>query len=64
MTNAGKVQAKLTRKMPLGGIRRKYENTEIYFGEVVHKNVKWNNLAQKGALCPTFVIMATKFLDS
>jgi len=50
--------------MPLGGIRRKYENTEIYFGEVVHKNVKWNNLAQKGALCPTFVIMATKFLDS
>jgi hypothetical protein len=40
MTNAGKVEAKLTRKQPLGGIKRKQENTEVYFGEVVCKAVK------------------------
>jgi len=36
----------------------------MYFGEVVHKEVKWNNLAQKGALCPTIVITATNLRDS
>ena len=64
MTNAGKVQAKPTRKMPLGGIRRKWENTEMYFEEVVYKAVTWNNLAQKRVLCPTLVITATNLRDS
>lgn len=39
-------------------------NTEMYFGDVVYKEVKWNNLAQKGALCQTFVITATNLRDS
>jgi len=50
--------------MPLEGIRLQWENTEMYFGEVVNKYVTWNNLAQKRALCPTFVITATNLRDS
>jgi len=36
----------------------------MYFGEVVYKEVKWNHLAQKRALCPIFVITATNLRGS
>jgi hypothetical protein len=36
----------------------------MYFEEVVYKEVTWNNLAQKRALCPTLVITATNLGDS
>jgi hypothetical protein len=55
---------KTYKKMPPGGIRHKLENTEMYFGEVVYKEVKWNNLAQKRALSPNFVITAANLHDS